>query len=160
MTRNASASREQDLVDVEWTDGSHVRSGIFLPAWWLLGCQNGPCPVELVKNHWTQMTVEVCDTVYSGKYLSHLGGTCCLHRQARIVPYFGDGCSSSSETSINFYEIILRHVPEESDFGIQHCLGLCTRADTQYPRVIFVLLLTLLLPLLVAIHIPLRGSSG
>jgi hypothetical protein len=106
------------------------------------------------------MTVEVCDTVYSGKYLSHLGGTCCLHRQARIVPYFEDGCSSSSETSISFYETILRHVLEDSDSGVQHCLGLYTIADTQYPRAIFVLLLTLLLPFLVAIHIPLRGSSG
>ena len=62
--------------------------------------------------------------------------------------------------SINFYEIILRHVPEDSDFGIQHCLGLYTTADTQYPSAIFVLLLTLLPPLLLAIHIPLKGSSG
>ena len=27
------------------------------------------------------------------------------------------------------YEIVLRHVPEESDFGIQHCLGPYTRAS-------------------------------
>jgi hypothetical protein len=63
MTRSASVSLEQDLVDMEWTDGSQVISGIFLPAWWLLGCQNGPCPMELVKNYWTQMTIEVLKVV-------------------------------------------------------------------------------------------------
>ena len=108
---------------MEWTDGSHVRSGIFLPTWWLLGYQNGPCPMELVKSHWTQMPTEVLEVVtmrmniLSGVtpfileiFLPHLGGTCCLHCQARIVPCSEDGGSSSSETSINLYEIWLSWV--------------------------------------------------
>jgi hypothetical protein len=63
VTRSASVSLEQELVDMDWTDGSQVRSGIFLPTWWLLGCKNGQCPMELVKNHWTQMTIEVLKVV-------------------------------------------------------------------------------------------------